>query len=160
MQGDRSICYLTPRQIVEKYPTELCLQILPNGALQIKRSHRFYTQVQGELAVKGYSWADFVVWTNARSANVFVGRISLDEKFWKSALLPALEEFFTQHVASKILFLKIAKFQLDISRRSGLDDVSCSPMISELNSLLQSLSSTICGDDTSHQLCDESCRGM
>ena len=67
-KGDRSIRYLTPRQIVEKYGTELCLQILLKGALQLKRSHIYYTQVHGEVAVKGYS----VVWTNARSANVFV----------------------------------------------------------------------------------------
>ena len=39
--------------------------------------------LQGELAVKGRQWADFVVWTLAPADNIFVERIMADESFWR-----------------------------------------------------------------------------
>ena len=44
-----------------KYQASFCLQVKPDGGLQLKKNHNFYTQVRGELAVKGRQWAEFVV---------------------------------------------------------------------------------------------------
>ena len=44
-KGDRSVRYMTPRQILEKYPSESCIEHLPGGQLQLKRQHRYYTRV-------------------------------------------------------------------------------------------------------------------
>ena len=34
-----------------------------NGEIKLKRSHRYYYQIQGQLAISGRKWCDFVVWT-------------------------------------------------------------------------------------------------
>ena len=104
-KGDRSVRYMTPRQITERYPSESCLELLPDGTLRLKRQHRYHTQVQGELGVKGFPWADFVVWTTARSEEkLFVERIYFDKEFWQDRLLPALVDFYYHHVVPEILF--------------------------------------------------------
>lgn len=102
-QGNKSVRFLTPREITEAFPQQACLELTPAGKLQLKRSHRYYTQVQGELGVKRRAWADFVVWTAAKSDNVFVERIFLAEQFWEK-LLAALIEFYESSVAPEILF--------------------------------------------------------
>lgn len=41
-----------------------CLEWGPTGP-QLKRHHKYYAQVQGEIAIIGLPWCDFVVWINA-----------------------------------------------------------------------------------------------
>ncbi|KAL2104392.1 hypothetical protein ACEWY4_001260 [Coilia grayii] len=49
-----------------------------NGSVSLRRSHRYYWQVQGQLAVTGLEWCDFVTDTQA---NVYVERIWRDNEF-------------------------------------------------------------------------------
>ena len=77
------VCSMPPAEITRKHQASFCLQVKPDGGLQLKRNHKYYTQVQGELAVKGRQWADFVVWTLAPADNIFVERIMADESFWR-----------------------------------------------------------------------------
>lgn len=103
---NKSIRYMTPEEITEAFPQEACLKLTADGKLQLKRTHRYYTQVQGELGVKHCKWADFVVWTAAKSQNLFVERILFDESFWDK-LLAALLEFYESFVAPEILFRRM-----------------------------------------------------
>lgn len=49
-----------------------------NGSVSLRQSHRYYWQVQGQLAVTGLEWCDFVTDTQA---NVYVERIWRDDSF-------------------------------------------------------------------------------
>ncbi|XP_063435704.1 uncharacterized protein LOC134716625 [Mytilus trossulus] len=57
-----------------------CLEWGPTGP-QLKRNQKYYAQVQGEMAIMGLPWCDFVVWTNASKNNIFIERICFDEVF-------------------------------------------------------------------------------
>ena len=41
----------------------------------LKKTHKYFAQVQGEMAIKGLPWVDFVVWTAAASNIIFVDRV-------------------------------------------------------------------------------------
>ena len=69
----------------------------------LKRSHKYYFQVQGQMGVSGKTWCDFFVWT---MKGCTVERIHFDENLWKEMVqkltifyLEAVEpEIFTQRV--------------------------------------------------------------
>ena len=44
----------------------------------LEKTHKYYAQVQGEMAIKGLPWVDFVVWTAAASNIIFVERVFFD----------------------------------------------------------------------------------
>jgi len=62
-----------------------------NGNLTLKRTHHYYYQVQGQMAISDRKWCDFIVWTC--SGKISVERIYFDQDFWKS-LLGKLNEFY------------------------------------------------------------------
>ena len=68
---------------------------LIDGKPTLKMTHRYYTQVQGQLAVTGLEWCDFVVWSGP--ARLSVERIKFDRVFWEDSTLPALLDFFKVH---------------------------------------------------------------
>ncbi|KAL0198877.1 hypothetical protein M9458_007417, partial [Cirrhinus mrigala] len=49
-----------------------------NGSVSLRQSHQYYWQVQGQLAITGLEWCDFVTDTQA---NVYVERIWRDNEF-------------------------------------------------------------------------------
>ena len=53
---------------------------LKDGVLSLKRSHRYYTQVQGQMAVTKTNWADFFVYS---THGHILERIKLDPNFWE-----------------------------------------------------------------------------
>ena len=53
-------------------------------------SHQYYAQVQGQLAIGGRPWCDFVVYT---TKGISVQRIKFDNHYWENILLPKLTEF-------------------------------------------------------------------
>ena len=46
---------------------------------RLKRSHKYYFQVQGQMALTGMKWCDFVVWT---LGGISVERIMFSEECW------------------------------------------------------------------------------
>lgn len=62
-----------------------------SGELILKQNHRYYAQVQGQMAVGKRPWCDFVVYTKK---GVSVQRIFLDLDYWENKLLPKLQEFY------------------------------------------------------------------
>ena len=69
-------------------------QLHSNGskALRLRRNHLYFAQVQGQMAVGGRPWCDFVVFTNK---GLSVERVAFDDDYWQKTLLPALESFMT-----------------------------------------------------------------
>ena len=49
--NNKDVTRISPIEIAERYPAEFCLEIQADGTVQLKRMHRYYTQIQGELAV-------------------------------------------------------------------------------------------------------------
>ena len=60
-----SVTNLTPEEIAERHPKKFCLHQHAHGQLCLPKSHHYYAQVQGELAILGLRWCDFVVYTPA-----------------------------------------------------------------------------------------------
>jgi hypothetical protein len=93
---------MSGHNITEKEVHELagevgfCLENTERGP-RLRRDHKYYAQVQGEMAIMGTTWADFVVWTNAKVSNCFIERIFFDAKF-VSVMMPKLVEFFVKHI--------------------------------------------------------------
>ncbi|KAG0435793.1 hypothetical protein HPB47_018319 [Ixodes persulcatus] len=76
---------------------KFCCELV-NGDVRLKKTHAHFYQVQGQMAVTGHKWCDFVVWTNnktvARSTNIET--ISFDAKFVERELMPGLL-YFAEH---------------------------------------------------------------
>ena len=64
---------------------------LPYGSKQVmlRRNRPYFAQVQGQVAVGGRAWYDFVIYTKSIS----IERIYFDEDYWLHILLPKLVDF-------------------------------------------------------------------
>ena len=88
---------LTPEEACED-PSFFCE--LVEQKVCLKDTHRYFTQVQGQLAVTGLPWCDFVVWTGP--GRMSCERIFFDEALWKETLLPPLLSFSRLFLTKKI----------------------------------------------------------
>lgn len=95
-----SICndVITHREVHELVGRKgFCLEESENGPRLI-RNHSYYAQIQGEMAIMGCAWGDFVVWTAAEQSNCFVERTYFDPDFC-SFMLPKLVEWFISNIS-------------------------------------------------------------
>eukprot|EP00117_Sycon_ciliatum_P014844 scpid35546/ scgid0780/ len=98
-----SINKMSPAAICNQFGHKFCLTRSDGGKLLLRRTHKFYTQVQGELAVMDKEWADFVMWTDAPyPTNLHIERIFRDSVLWNDTLLPKLKAFYISHVLPEI----------------------------------------------------------
>ncbi len=65
-----------------------------NGNLMLKKTHRYYDQVQGQLHLSGRKVCYFVVYT-FKDCQYF--KVELDAEYCKLALVPKLELFYGKH---------------------------------------------------------------
>ena len=84
---------LTPEEAANTL-SNFCLKSV-GGQLRLRRSHIYYTQIQGQLPICNASWYVFVVWVGSVE-KLFVERISADPQFWET-ILPKLQAFYTTH---------------------------------------------------------------
>ena len=73
---------------------------------KLKTTHKYYYYVQGESAITGMSWSDFVIWTEG---GLFVRRVPFDEDLWQSVMLPKLVHFYSELVVAEILCRKLQR---------------------------------------------------
>lgn len=59
--------------------------------VELKRTHPYYAQIQGQLAITERKWCDFVIFT---TKGICVERIEYDAEFWEDKLLPKLINFY------------------------------------------------------------------
>jgi len=63
--------------------SSFCLACVNDG-FQLKRTHNYYYQVTGQLALTGAQFCDFVVWTEV---DLHIERIHLDRELWEDMLI-------------------------------------------------------------------------
>lgn len=73
---------------------------LNNGVLVLNPAHKYYTQIQGQMALVGCSKGYFVVWTTVGTS--FIQEIIFDEDYWKT-ILEDLIFFFKGYVVKVLL---------------------------------------------------------
>lgn len=71
-----------------------------DGQLHLKRNHKYYYQVQGQMAITGRNWCDFVVWTEC---DIFIERIKYRHNFWIEECMPKLANFYDKCVLPEIV---------------------------------------------------------
>ena len=87
-------------------PTEACsnssffCELDADGHPCLKKSHAYYAQVQGQMAIGERPWCDFVVYT---SKALTVERIYFNETYWTDTLLPKLVTFYDNCVVPEIV---------------------------------------------------------
>ena len=90
-------------------PTEASKQLnnfmstIKDGAIDLSTSHDYYLQIQGQMALTGATWCDFVIYTKKGRS---VQRIQFDEKFWESKARLIFHLFFVQYFLPKYVELK------------------------------------------------------
>ena len=89
------------QDIVSLSDPAFCLE-QGNYGPQLRRDHHYYTQVQGEMAIMGLPWCNFVVWTGAKNCNIFIERIIFDQDF-VTAMMPKLVDFYCVNVVPKFV---------------------------------------------------------
>lgn len=78
---------------------------LNNDSLTLKKSHPYYFQVQGQMAVTGRNWCDFVIWTRK---GISIERIPFDISLWKD-ILPKLSMFFRDCIVPEIFSRRLQR---------------------------------------------------
>ena len=58
-----------------------------DNKIRLKHSHKYYAQVQGQLALSGLTWCDFVVYTHA---GLNIERINFNQTYWEEKLFPKI----------------------------------------------------------------------
>lgn len=80
---------------------------LEGGDIILKEEHSYHYLVQGQMAVTGHTWCDFVVWTERSEEteldNINVQRIAFDRLFWENEMLPALLHFVRHAFVPELL---------------------------------------------------------
>ena len=73
--------------------------MLNSGKVTLKRTHKYYYQVQGQMAITRRRWCDFVIWTPHSTT---VERINFDEEFW-ATVVPKLELFYDRAIVPELV---------------------------------------------------------
>ncbi|KAJ8909286.1 hypothetical protein NQ315_011362 [Exocentrus adspersus] len=90
----------TIEEVLEK-KKNTCL-MTKNNQIQLKRNHRYYHQVQGQLNICQREKCYFVVYINDE-IEVYIEEIKRDEYFWRDKMLPKLIKFYTECIAPEII---------------------------------------------------------
>ena len=70
-----------------------------NGKTHLKRTHDYFFQITGQLAITEASFCDCVTWT---CKDIFIEQIYLDENHWRKMLLQ-LQEFYATSLGPEII---------------------------------------------------------
>ena len=83
---------------------DFCCQLEHNSTglpcLKLKRSHPYFCQVQGQMAITERNWCDFVIYT---PKGISIERIQYDPDFWTKELLPKLTTFYDNCLGPEIV---------------------------------------------------------
>ena len=88
---------MTPQTAAASKKGFFC-KVGPAGAIELRKNHDYYYQIQGTLAITKRSWWDFVVWTSTAFS---VERISFESKFWEETK-KKLIRFYKTAILSKL----------------------------------------------------------
>ena len=88
--------YKCPYSLAEKSPTDGVPYCTPG--LELKKTHCYYYQIQGCMALTATTWCDFVIWT---PHSTHVERINFDIEHW-NAVKPKLRDFYFKAVLPEL----------------------------------------------------------
>lgn len=78
----------------------LCCTIDPQSkSITLKKSHAYFCQIQGQMAIGERPWCDFVIYTQK---GIHIQRVLFDQVFW-TELLSKLTSFYNDCVAPEIV---------------------------------------------------------
>lgn len=134
-----------PYSIINDIPCESNLSYLHSvisesgEAVQLKKNHDYYFQVQGQMGVSGRKYCDFFVYT---SHGYFLERIEFDDQFWCD-VLSKLQWFWLSYIGKELLY---PGFKLTQDAREQ-EENKCSTEISSIihvttNAKQQSINNT------------------
>ena len=89
---------LSPQGIAEKFGDNFFMKFREDGSLYLPHDHVYYAEVQGEMAIIGVEWCDFIVYSNGQ---IVVDHIIGDNDYWDH-LFEKLEDFYVQHVIPEV----------------------------------------------------------
>ena len=95
-----SFRYVTPAEACSK--SNFFCTLKTDGATpqpNLKDSHPYYAQVQGQMGVTQRKWCDFIVYTEK---GLSIQRIQFDNSFWRD-LVATLEDFYDNCLAPEIV---------------------------------------------------------
>ncbi len=69
--------------LASKGASQFCLSRKRDACLRLKKTHAYFYQVQGQLAITQLPWCDFVVWS---PKELHVERIHADPSFWEEVV--------------------------------------------------------------------------
>ena len=103
-----------PTSTIPLSDREYCLKRSPTGDIHLSGTHRYFYQVQGQLALCNVNYCDFVCWT---SKGIFVERIEKDISF-TSTLLSHLQLFLTKYLLPELLTHNLESQHLDSDKEN------------------------------------------
>ena len=89
---------LTPEQAAVQLK-DFCSALNSGGKLELKRTHLYYYQVQGSLAITGNQWCHFVLWT---PMGISIETIQADPAFCEP-VRRRLIQFYSRAVLSELV---------------------------------------------------------
>lgn len=75
------------------------LNILSNDSLDLPENHKYYYQIQGQLAITNRSWCDLFIWCPGDSRTV---RVEKNVNFWQG-IVPKLTSFYMDCVLPELI---------------------------------------------------------
>ncbi|KAJ8914123.1 hypothetical protein NQ315_016199 [Exocentrus adspersus] len=94
-------------EIIGKMKGKICLEA-KNGVVKLKRTHRYYYQIQGQLNIVRKQKCYFIVYVND-TVPLFIEIIEKDEVFWNENMLPSLSTFYRTCIAPEMIRKNIEK---------------------------------------------------
>lgn len=89
---------LTPAEACAQ--SGFCCRLTSTGQLELKETHQYYAQIQGQMALGERPWCDFVLFT---LKGISVQRIRFNKTYWTTKLLPKLTSFYDNCVAPELV---------------------------------------------------------
>ena len=88
---------MTPETACEQLNRFCCS--LVDGQVTLKKTHSYYYQMQGQMAIANKPWCDFCVWTPNGLA---IDRIDRDTDFWQQKMFPKLQTVYNKYLLPEI----------------------------------------------------------
>ena len=80
-----------------------------NGKIQLKRSHKYFYQIQGQMFSTQLKRVNFLVYFG-KNVPLYDGTIKFDENFWEQ-ILPRTEFFFRRAVFPELFTRRVQRGQ-------------------------------------------------
>ena len=78
-----------------------CLTVNKKNEIELKRNHKFYFQIQGQLNINEMEFCDFVV-RRTNPYDFYVERIKRDSVLWTTKIVPKLSAFYFTHLLPEL----------------------------------------------------------